>query len=306
MNLLLDKTVVNAKNLQTMQDSNLKLAPAVLLMFITIASFVVMAVAGRYVSDELDTFEILMYRSLLGLIIISTFVIMTGKQKMIQIALLKYHLLRNILHFGAQNLWFFAITVIPLVQVFALEFSVPIWILVLSPLFLKESFTKPRAFAAIMGFVGILLITRPNPEIINLGIIAAGLAALGFAGSIMITKILTQQQNTLTILFVMTVSQLVFAIIFSGYDLDIAYVTGTKILWLLAIGIAGLMAHLCMTKALSLAPASVVAPIDFLRLPVIAVVGYMLFNETVDSFLFYGIILIFVGNYVNILAERSK
>ena len=104
----------------------------------------------------------------------------------------------------------------------------------------------------------------------------------------------------------MTVSQLAFAIIFSGYDLDIAYVTGTKILWLLAIGIAGLMAHLCMTKALSLAPASVVAPIDFLRLPVIAVVGYMLFNETVDSFLFYGIILIFVGNYVNILAERSK
>ena len=97
MDLLLDKTVVHAKSLQTMQDTNLKLATAVILMFITIASFVVMAVAGRYVSDELDTFEILMYRSLLGLIIISTFVIMTGKQKMIQIALLKYHLVRKFL-----------------------------------------------------------------------------------------------------------------------------------------------------------------------------------------------------------------
>ena len=58
MDLLLDKTVVHAKSLQTMQESNLKLATAVILMFITIASFVVMAVAGRYVSDELDTFEI--------------------------------------------------------------------------------------------------------------------------------------------------------------------------------------------------------------------------------------------------------
>ncbi|MGA0228639.1 MAG: EamA family transporter, partial [Paracoccaceae bacterium] len=177
-------------------NPNLRLLAAVLLMFMTIASFTMMAIAGRYVSDELDTFEIMMYRSLIGFILILSFTIMTKRFHTIQIAFLRDHFLRNVFHFSAQNLWFYAITVIPLVQVFALEFTVPIWILILSPFFLGEVFTRPRAIAAILGFIGILIITRPDAETLNTGTIAAGLAALGFAGSIMLTKGLTRKQNT--------------------------------------------------------------------------------------------------------------
>lgn len=303
--LPLDISVAHARTIFMITNPNLRLLAAVLLMFMTIASFTMMAIAGRYVSDELDTFEIMMYRSLIGFILILSFTITTKRFHTIQIAFLRDHFLRNIFHFSAQNLWFYAITVIPLVQVFALEFTVPIWILILSPFFLGEVFTRPRAIAAILGFTGILIITRPDAETLNTGTIAAGLAALGFAGSIMLTKGLTRKQNTLSILLIMTVMQLVFGVLCAGYDFDIAGLSKTNYIWVITIGVAGLMAHLCLTTALSLAPTTVVSPIDFLRLPVIAIVGYLLFGETVDQYLVYGVVLICVGNYVNVLAERS-
>ena len=288
------------------KNPNARLIMAVLCMLVAIASFTIMAVAGRYLSAELNTFEIMMYRSLIGFLLVLVFTIVTNSFHSIQLCYLRDHFVRNVFHFSAQNLWFYAITVIPLVQVFALEFTVPIWILILSPLFLGELLTRTRAIAAIMGFTGILLITRPNAETLNSGTIAAGLAALGFAGSIMLTKGLTRKQNTLSILFIMTAMQLIFGIVAAGYDSDIAGLNKTNFIWVIIIGVAGLMAHLCLTTALSLAPTTLVSPIDFLRLPVIAVVGYLLFEETVDQYLIYGVIFICFGNYINILAEHSK
>ena len=288
------------------KNPNVRLIVAVLCMLVTIASFTIMAVAGRYLSAELNTFEIMMYRSLIGFLLVLGFTIVTNSFHSIQLCYLRDHFVRNVFHFTAQNLWFYAITVIPLVQVFALEFTVPIWILILSPLFLGELLTRTRAIAAIMGFTGILVITRPVAETLNSGTIAAGLAALGFAGSIMLTKGLTRKQNTLSILFIMTAMQLIFGIVAAGYDSDIAGLNKTNFIWVIIIGVAGIMAHLCLTTALSLAPTTLVSPIDFLRLPLIAVVGYLLFGETVDQYLIYGLIFICLGNYINILAEHSK
>ena len=279
---------------------------AVLLMFLAIASFTIMAIAGRYVSDELDTFEIMMYRSVIGMLIISTFAVFTNHVKNIKSEHFSLHISRNLFHFAGQNLWFYAITVIPLVQVFALEFTVPIWVLLLSPIFLSESFTKPRVIAAVLGFGGILIITRPAPDSLNFGLVAAALSAIGFAGSIMFTKTLTGRTNTLSILFFMTVIQLGFGILCAGYDGDIEMVSWSALPWVVAIGLAGLLAHLSLTTALTLAPATVVTPIDFLRLPVIAYVGFALFGETIDIYVALGVILIFVGNYTNVLAQHRQ
>ena len=279
---------------------------AVLLMFLAIASFTMMAIAGRYVSAELDTFEIMMYRRVIGMLIISTFAVFTNRVKSITSEHFSLHISRNLFHFAGQNLWFYAITVIPLVQVFALEFTVPIWVLLLSPIFLSESFTKPRVIAAVLGFGGILIITRPAPDSLNFGLVAAALSAIGFAGSIMFTKTLTGRTNTLSILFFMTVIQLGFGILCAGYDGDIEMVSWSALPWVVAIGLAGLLAHLSLTTALTLAPATVVTPIDFLRLPVIAYVGFALFGETIDIYVALGVILIFVGNYTNILAQHRQ
>lgn len=157
-----------------------------------------------------------------------------------------------------------------------------------------------------LGFIGILIITRPAPDTLNIGIIAAAVAAVGFAGSIMTTKKLTQTADTLTILFFMTLIKLIFGLICAGIDGDINFISTKNLPWVFSIAIAGLLAHLCLTRALTLAPATIVAPIDFLRLPVIAIVGFHIFGETVDEYLAYGVILIFIGNYANIIAEKRK
>jgi drug/metabolite transporter (DMT)-like permease len=216
------------------------------------------------------------------------------------------HLLRNMAHFTGQNLWFYAVTVIPLAQVFALEFTSPLWVLVLSPLILAERLTRVRVIAALLGFAGILVVTRPGAESLNMGVFTAALSAVGFALSIVFTKRLTRSETITCILFYLTIMQAVFGIICAGWDGDIALPDATTLPWLLLIGCAGLLAHFCLTTALSIAPATVVVPIDFARLPLIAVIGMAFYNEPLDIFVFLGAALIFAGNYYNLLTETRR
>lgn len=279
---------------------------AALLMTGSIASFTLMAIAGRYISWELDTFEIMTYRSIVGLIIMVLFISLTRRWSAIRTNRLPLHITRNAFHFTGQNLWFFAITAAPLAQIFALEFTSPLWVLLLSPLFLQEKLTPLRVLAGLLGFIGILIVARPIGGNINIGIITAGLSAIGFAGSVIFTKLLTRTEKTVTILFYLTLIQLIFGLICAGYDGDIQLPSSSSIGWVVAIGGAGLLAHFCLTSALALAPATVVVPIDFIRLPVVAIAGMVLFQEPLDIFVFVGASLIFVGNYANLWVESKK
>ena len=271
-----------------------------------IASFSIMAVAGREVSSELDTFEIMMYRSLFGVIIVVAVALMAGTLQEVNRDNLGLHALRNVAHFTGQNLWFYAVTAIPLAQVFALEFTTPLWVIVLSPLILGERLTAMRALAAVMGFVGILIVARPDMDGINSGVITAASCAIFFALTIMLTKRLTRTQTITCILFYLTTMQLVLGVIAAGYDGDIAWPSAAALPYVILIGAAGLMAHFCMTNALVIAPATVVVPIDFIRLPVIAVIGMLLYSEPLDVWVFAGAVIIFAGNYMNILSETRN
>lgn len=269
----------------------------------SIASFSAMAVAGREVSDSLDTFEIMMYRSLVGVVVVCALVAMTGAWRSIRTDRLGTHVVRNLAHFTGQNLWFYAVTVIPLAQVFALEFTSPIWVIVLSPLVLGERLTAVRAFAAIMGFIGILIVARPDMAGLNAGVITAASSAIFFALTIMLTKRLTRHEGIASILFWLTTMQLVMGVVMAGYDGDIALPDWQTGPWVFLIGCAGLLAHYCLTNALAIAPATVVVPIDFIRLPTIAVIGMLVYGEVIDIWVFVGAAIIFAGNYVNIWAE---
>ena len=280
---------------------------ATLWMLGAVVAFSLMAVAGRAVSFELDTFEIMMYRSLIGLVVVVSVGSAMGGLGQIATRRVGAHLGRNLFHFAGQNLWFYAITVIPLAQVFALEFTSPLWVLVLSPIVLHERLTRLRVLAALMGFAGILIVTRPSPETLNAGTLAAAVAAIGFAGSIMITKRLTQSETLMGILFWMTLMQSVFGLICAGMDGDIALPSGPTLPWLVVIAMGGLSAHFCLTMALSIAPATLVVPVDFMRLPLIAVVGLMFYNEPIDVLVIVGAIVIFSANYLNLWSEtRAK
>ncbi|MEE4347809.1 MAG: DMT family transporter, partial [Paracoccaceae bacterium] len=271
-----------------------------------IGSFSAMAVAGREASFDLDTFEIMLYRSIVGVIIVFAILTLNGRWGQVTRRHPGLQIMRNLAHFSGQNLWFYAVTVIPLAQVFALEFTSPLWVLVLSPLVLGERMTPMRTLAAVMGFIGILIVARPSPESLNPGVITAALSAICFAFTIMLTKKLTRTESIACILFYLTTTQVVFGLIAAGYDGDIALPSADSLPWVVVIGCAGLMAHFCLTNALSIAPATVVIPIDFTRLPVIAVVGMLLYNEPLDLFVFAGALVIFAGNYLNIWHETRR
>ena len=163
--------------------------------------------------------------------------------------------------------------------------------------------TGERAFAAIMGFIGILIVARPDIAGINSGVITAASSAIFFALTMMFTKRLTRSQSITCILFYLTTMQLVFGVVMAGYDGDIAVPTTTALPFVLLIGAAGLLAHFCITNALALAPATVVVPIDFIRLPAIAIIGMLLYGEALDIWVFAGAAIIFTGNYLNIWSE---
>jgi drug/metabolite transporter (DMT)-like permease len=272
----------------------------------SITSFTAMAVSARQINFDLDSFEIMLYRSLTGLLIIAAAISLTGKWPDINLRHSGLHLLRNIFHFTGQNLWFIAIPLIPLAQVFALEFTTPLWVLLMAPLLLGERLTPTRAFAAVIGFTGILIVARPGHEGLNIGTLAAACAAIGFAGTTIFTKKLTAVTNLSSILLYMTALQTLFSVIFAGFDGDIALPSMGNLPWLLVIGVGGLTAHLCLTMALSIAPVTLIMPIDFARLPLIAFIGLMFYNEPVDAWVILGALIIFAANYLNIWSGTRR
>lgn len=273
---------------------------AALWMLGSVGAFSAMAVAGKQVSGVHDSFEIMTVRSAVGIPLVLA--LATKQMGAIRTERLGGHLLRNLMHFTGQNLWFWALSLIPLAQLFALEFTSPIWVILLSPLLLGEKLTPLRLLAAGLGFLGILIVTRPDVYNMNAGVLAAALAAVFFAATNIATKRLTRGQSIINIMFWLTTMQFGFGLIMTFYDGQVTWPTATTLPWLILIGICGVVAHYSLTSALSLAPASYVVPIDFLRLPLIAIVGALVYAEPIDPWVLGGGAVIFFGIWINIRA----
>ena len=259
-----------------------------------------MAIAGRELGGELDSFEIMLWRSLAGIFIVLALAWRFNTLNQIKFNTLKLHTIRNVSHFFGQTLWYFAVTKVTLAQLFAFEFTAPLWVALIAPLFLKETLTKTKFLSIFIGFIGILMIARPEATGLSAGMLAAIFCAVGFAGSILATKLLTRTQSVTCILFWLTVMQCVMSIIGAGFDGIIALPNTANLHWVAVISVGGLTAHFCITTALTLAPASIVAPLEFLRLPLIAVIGYFVYAEALSLFILGGAILIIGANIANL------
>ncbi len=271
-----------------------------------IVSFTSMAVAGRQISTTHDTFELMTYRSMIGFIIIVTILSLSQRWNEISTLYLRTHLLRNVVHFSGQNLWFFAIATIPLAQVFALEFTSPLWVMILAPIMLGEPLTRVKVIASLCGFIGILIVVRPTVTAINPGLIAATACALFFALTYIFSRRLLTFESVLGIMFWMTLLQLIMGIVTVSIDGNVTLPTPTTLPWLVVIGCAGLIAHICICRALELAPTTVVVPFEFARLPVIFVVGWILYGEQIDYAVALGAIIIFGAIYLNVWSGTRK
>lgn len=276
-------------------------------MVLALLNFSAMAVAGREAQAELDTFELLMWRSLAGLVIVLVVLRISGGLATLRFRRLGLHTARNVVHFAGQNLWFHAVTLIPLAQLFAYEFTSPLWVALLAPLLLGERFVRTRLLAAGLGFVGILIVARPWSAGADFGEgqVAALGAAVFFAATVLSTKSLARTESAASILVLMTGMQFLFGLATAGWDLEIA-VPDATLGWVAAVAVTGLAAHWSATMALSLAPASVVAPMEFARLPMIAVVGWLVYAEALEAAVLIGAAVVFAGNLINLRAERRR
>ncbi len=268
-------------------------------------SFTLMAIAGRALYGHLDTFEIMLYRSMLGIVLVICVGWKMGTLGQINAGKLRLHLIRNLSHFIGQNLWFFAVALIPLSQLFAFEFSTPLWVALLAPFVLQEKWTPTRIMVVIVGFVGVLIVARPDIAVINGATLAAALCAVGFAGATLSTKLLARTESVTCIMFWLVFLQGLFGLVCAGYDGKITLLNSQTWHWAMLVGLCGLIAHFCITNALKIAAATVVMPLEFLRLPLIAVVGYLLYDEPLMLSVFVGAIIIFAANVINIRAEAK-
>lgn len=280
-----------------------QLARVVLWMTGALLSFCVMAVAIRQLWGPLSIMEILALRAALGLAIVGvTAVIRPDERRTINMRRLPLHVLRNGIHFGSQYLWAFGLVLLPLATVFALEFTMPAWTILLAPAFLGERMTQSRIGAVILGLVGVLVILRPGIESFQPAALIVLAAAFGFGAQNIATKKLTSNESTFAIVFWMNAIQLVLASVFAG-PFFFGKISVELVPAIAGLGSAGLFAHFCLSNAFRSGDASVVVPLDFLRIPLIAVIGWWLYAEPLDVFVFAGASLIISGILWNLRSE---
>jgi drug/metabolite transporter (DMT)-like permease len=276
---------------------------AVIWMIGTLLSFSLMAISIRQLGGTLNLFELLMLRAVGGLGIL--IIVMAAQPALFgQLALRKplVHLIRNGTHFIANICWTNAVIVLPLATVFAIEFLMPVWAGLLAVVLLGERFTAGRAGTIVLGFLGVLVILRPGIEAFQPAALGVLVASFGYAASNIATKKLIPVQSTIAIIFWMNVMQIGMAL----PGIDLAFPTrlaSHQWLWAFGLAFGGAFAHYCLTNALRVADAIVVIPLDFLRIPLIAFVGWMFYGERVDVWVFVGAGIIVSGIIWNLRAE---
>lgn len=264
----------------------------------------VVAVTGREATRELSVFQIMEIRSALGLLMLYPLIRLAGGFTALRTSRLRLHAGRGLLHYAAQLGWFYALTLIPLGQVVSLEFTMPIWTALLAASFLGERMTIWKISAIALGLIGVFVIVRPATGEINPGQLIALAAAVGFGTSVAIMKSLTRTETTVAIVFWMLAVQVVAGALPTLY----LWVWPSPYVWgcAIAIAIGGTFSHFCMARAMLYADATIVLPMDFLRVPLTAAAGWMIYGERMDVFTFLGALLILTGNLLNLKPPLPK
>ena len=213
--------------------------------------------------------------------------------------------MRNSVHFAAQVAWATSLTLLPLATVFSLEFTMPAWTALLAAIFLHERLTQSRIGAVILGFAGVLVIIRPGLQTFQPAAFLTLAAAFGYGITLTATKRLTATDQTFAIVFWMNAMQLPMNL--AGSDPAFVLKLGAaQIVPIIGLGIAGLTSHYCLSNAFRAGEATLVVPIDFLRIPLIALVGWWLYAEPLDLHVFAGAGLIVSGILWNLRAETRR
>ncbi|MBO9353991.1 EamA family transporter [Bordetella petrii] len=262
-----------------------------------------MAVASRELAAHLSVFQILFFRSACGLLVVCLILWRSGWSQ-VRTTQLGGHIIRNASHFCAQYGWVYGMFFMPMAAVIAIEFTAPVWTILLAAIIVKERITSPRMVSVALGLAGVWLIVRPGSSAMHPAALAVLGSAVAFALTYVMTKKLMPTETPLCILFYMSAVQLALAIVPS--TLDWKPIPQQALHWIAVVGLASLVTHYCLARAMKLADATIVVPLDFLRLPFIAMIGAWLYGETVQATLFMGAGLILSGNLYSVISEKNR
>jgi drug/metabolite transporter (DMT)-like permease len=263
----------------------------------------IMAVAGREATREINVFELMEVRSILGFLFLSPLIWRSGGFGVLKTSRLPEHVARNLIHYAAQLGWFFALTLIPIGQVVAIEFTMPIWTAILAASLLGERITTWKIAAIGLGLVGVVVIVRPAAGEINVGQLIALGAAVGFGISVALVKSLTRTDSALTVIFWMLVVQSATGFFPTLYLWT--WPSSHAWTWLVVIAICGTFSHYCFANAMKYADATIVVPMDFIRVPLTATAGWLIYSERLDAYTVLGAALILAGNLFNLKPAKS-
>jgi drug/metabolite transporter (DMT)-like permease len=285
----------------------------VLWMVGALLSFCMMAVGIRSLALQgFSLFEILGLRSATAvLLLVGATLVRPQLRASTRPRQMKLHLFRNVIHYIAQYAWATGLTLLPLATVFSLEFTMPGWTALLAVWLLGEKLTPSRIGVVILGIVGAAVILRPGIASIDPAAFIVLGAALGLAIVMIATKQLTKTESTFAIVFWMSLIQLPLSLIGSviaGTPAAFLDIQATAILPILGLGIGGTTSHYCFSNAFRAGgDAMLVVPLDFMRVPLIAVIGWALYDESLDVFVFLGALIIMAGVMWNLHSEaRTK
>ncbi|TPI07588.1 DMT family transporter [Mesorhizobium sp. B4-1-3] len=273
-------------------------------MALSIASMLAMSVAGRETTAELNVFQVLELRSVIGFFILLPLVVMNGGFAAMRTGRPFVHIARNVIHYTGQAAWLYALTLIPLAVLISIEFTTPIWTALLAVSFLGERLSRSKLTAIVLGLIGVVIIVRPSAGSMDPGHLVVLGAAVCFGISMVLVKSMTKTESVVRIIFWMLIIQSVVGLIPALYS----WRTPSPGLWpwIFVIAFTGMSSHFCLARALTQADATIISPMDFLRVPLTALVGWLLYHEQIDVFTAGGAALILAGNLLNLQKKTPR
>jgi drug/metabolite transporter (DMT)-like permease len=244
----------------------------------------------RFASDELHSFQIGFLRSVFGLIFLLPIILKGWDFSDLRVKRPKLHIIRGALSAMNTLAWFTAIAIMPLGEAVALNFTSPLFATLLAAIFLGEAVRARRWTATIVGFIGVLIVVRPGGETVQLGAILALGSALSIAVNVLLIRVMSQEDSTRAIVTTFNLAIVFFTLI----PAMVVWTWPSPLMWAVtfAVGVTTTVAHLLLTKAMSLAEASAIVPLEFIRLPLAVLIGFVWFSEILDGWTILGATII--------------
>ena len=270
-----------------------QLRRAVLLMTASTVLFGFMAVCIRLASQQLHAFEVAFFRNLFGFVFTLPLLFRHGPG-MLRTNKLPLYFFRCCIGIVSMLSGFWAIAHLPLAQAIAISYSTPIFVTIGAVFFLGEVVRARRWAAVTVGFFGVVVLMHPGTDDFRMASLVAVLAAVMSATAAINIKFLSRTEKPDAIVVWTTMLWVPLSLLPALFVWKMP--VGITWLWIVLAGFLGTTAHMCWTRALGLADASLLTPISFGQVIVVGLLGWWLFDESVTAWTVAGAAIIFVSN----------